>query len=587
MKKKVLPLAVSAAAAVTMSAAHAAMYVNEKGHGESLIFPFYSAENGNNTLINIVNTVDADYDANGVDQDSGAWKAVKVRIIEAQNSQEVLDFNLYLSPKDHFSFGIKATEEGGAALYTGDNSCTVPAITGDVPFVNYEYAGDGTAANPGDKRSQAEVDKWIADNKSTAEAATKAGIIAYDNTGLDRTQVGYIEVIEMGQIDPEAAGAPVWNELREAATATAANDGKPISVTRSITHNADGVPEDCSLVNEAWSKIAGEPGKWLADSGPQALNTAGTEFETNWLGGGLYGYATVINVAQGAAFGYDAIAIEDANATGGGSAMHYAPGNIKPNFADPSITTEAIVANGGTATTHEFGNNYDDAGVAQLQALNATIMASTVMNDYVTDASIAATTDWVLTFPTKAYHVNAAVPITPFSTKWDGYFAACEASNMTSVDREESAPPVFTPGDTPPIFSPAPPSTPTVTPSDNLPLCYETTIVQFGEESAAGSSSVAVGVNARLDAADGWATISMLPWDLFAGGTELGDCSTDGTTVDEIDPCLREIDSDTATLVGLPVVGFAAQKYTNGQLGSGVLANYAMSTEHKTTTVIS
>ena len=38
MKKKVLPLAVGAATAVTMSAANAAMYINDKGMGETLIF---------------------------------------------------------------------------------------------------------------------------------------------------------------------------------------------------------------------------------------------------------------------------------------------------------------------------------------------------------------------------------------------------------------------------------------------------------------------------------------------------------------------------------------------------------------------
>ena len=42
--------------ALIMSAAHAAMYVNERGTDETLIFPFYSAENGNNTNINIANT---------------------------------------------------------------------------------------------------------------------------------------------------------------------------------------------------------------------------------------------------------------------------------------------------------------------------------------------------------------------------------------------------------------------------------------------------------------------------------------------------------------------------------------------------
>ena len=69
------------------------MYINDLGTGETLLFPFYTAENGNNTLINIANA-------------TNDHKAVKVRMIEAQNSQEVLDFNLYLSPQDHFSFAI-------------------------------------------------------------------------------------------------------------------------------------------------------------------------------------------------------------------------------------------------------------------------------------------------------------------------------------------------------------------------------------------------------------------------------------------------------------------------------------------------
>ena len=577
MKKKVLPLAVSAAAAVTMSSAQAAMYINEKGTGETLIFPFYSAENGNNTLVNIVNTVDSA--ASGTDS-TGAWKAVKVRIIEAQNSQEVLDFNLYLSPQDHFSFAISATEDGGAQLTTGDNSCTVPSISGAIPFVNYEYLGD--------VYTQAERDKWMADNDKTAEEADKAGKIVYDNTGLDRTQVGYIEVIEMGQIDPDATGTPVWLELRTAATASAANDGKPISVANSITHDSDGVPADCSLVNEAWSKIGGLPGKWLKDSA--SGNKGVTEMESSWMGGGLYGYATVINVPEGAAFGYDAVAVDDMVELNNGAALHYNPGSTQPNFTDVAITNEAIITNGGVSETLTI--TAYPAGIDELQALNATMMSATVMNDYVTDDAIAATTDWALTFPTKTYHVTQAVPVTPFSSTWDGRLAACEASNITMVDREESAPPIFTPGDTPPIFSPAPPSTPVTPESDNLPICYETTIVQFAEETAMGSSSVAVGVNARLEAEDGWATISFLPSDLFANGAELGPCGRDGTAAVWTD-CPRWVEASASTgntsiMTGLPVTGFAVQKYVNGAAGgAGVLANYAMSTEHKTTADLS
>ena len=97
MKKKVLPLAVGAATAVTMSAANAAMYINDKTD-ETSIFLSSSAESGNNTAIHVVNI-----DLAPCCQGSYS---------EAENSQEVLDFNLYPSPADHFSFGIVAEGDG-------------------------------------------------------------------------------------------------------------------------------------------------------------------------------------------------------------------------------------------------------------------------------------------------------------------------------------------------------------------------------------------------------------------------------------------------------------------------------------------
>ena len=200
MNKKVLPLAVGAASAVVMSAAHSAMYINERGTGETLIYPWYSAQNDNNTLINIANT-------------TAGHKAVKVRVLEAENSQEVIDFNLYLSPQDHFSFAISATDAGGAKLVTGDNSCTVPAIPeAGVEFRSLKYATD-----------------------KSAEGAAEA----YDNTGIGRTQVGYIEVIEMGQLDPDSA---VIIDKTAGSTTNAA---------AAITHDADGMPANCQILVDA------------------------------------------------------------------------------------------------------------------------------------------------------------------------------------------------------------------------------------------------------------------------------------------------------------------------------------------------
>src|SRR5690606_35362093 len=138
MKKKLLPLAMLAGLAGAAGTAQAA-YLNSDGLGETLIYPFYSVEGGQDTYFTVVNTTDL-------------TKAVKVRIIEAMNSAEVLDFNLYLSPQDHWSGVITATDDG-AMLRTFDNSCTVPQIKGNpsypdgIPFRDFVYAageeGDG------------------------------------------------------------------------------------------------------------------------------------------------------------------------------------------------------------------------------------------------------------------------------------------------------------------------------------------------------------------------------------------------------------------------------------------------------------
>ena len=542
MNKKVLPLAVGAASAVVMSAAHAAMYVNERGTGETLIFPFYSAENSNNTNINIANT-------------TGAHKAVKVRVLEAQNSQEVIDFNLYLSPMDHFSFVVMETADGGAALKTADNSCTVPAIPEDgVAFRNLKYVGDKQDTK---------------DDPATAADESKDN---FDNTGIGRTQVGYIEVIEMGQLDPDS---PVIIDKTAKSTTNAA---------AAITHDSTGVPANCDILVKAWSNIAGVDGVWLAESKDATTGSTGnSEFLADWSGGGLYGYASVINVEQGATFGYDAIAISDHVAAGAtGSDMHYEPGDIRPNFADDALDTAAIVSVNGAAVTMDFAGDYPDETTQKVQALNALIMASEVYNDYVTDVDIGATTDWLMTFPTKAFHVNGTEPIEPFSKLWNGQ-SACEPTELSAVDREESTPPPPPEaGSQGPDFSPAPPADPVAPPAgDDVPLCYEATIVQFATETAAGSSTVAVGVNEYLDAANGWATISMMPADL---DSTLGPCGLDGditTTGDWTDPCDRSIDSGDGTLFGLPVVGFAVQKY----IQSSASATYAMATEHKSCAV--
>jgi hypothetical protein len=160
-KKKVLVSAVLAGMGAAAGAAHA-VYLDPNGQGQALIYPYYSVQGGNNTYVSVVNT------------DSANVKVVKVRFREGRNSREVLDFNLYLSPNDVWTGAVipadSASATSGGRLITADVSCTNPAIpsTG-VDFRNYLYSG--------------------ANDDGAGQ-------------GLDRSREGYVEMIEMGTLNP-------------------------------------------------------------------------------------------------------------------------------------------------------------------------------------------------------------------------------------------------------------------------------------------------------------------------------------------------------------------------------------------------
>jgi hypothetical protein len=176
MKMKLLSAAMLAGLGVAGSAQ--AVHVNPDGTGQVLLYPYYTVQNGYETYVSVVNT-------------QNTTKAVKVRILEGMNSQEVLDFNLYLSPYDEWSAKIFRTD-AGAAIMTTDTSCTSGQVTeAGISFRNYQYLTDAA--------------QWRT---------------------LERTREGYIELIEMGNvIDTTLAAA--------------------------IKHGSNGIPANCAAVRTA------------------------------------------------------------------------------------------------------------------------------------------------------------------------------------------------------------------------------------------------------------------------------------------------------------------------------------------------
>jgi len=69
-----------------------AVHLSDNGMGQVLIFPYYTVNDGNNTLITITNT-------------TSAAKAIRVRFREKANAKEVFAFNVNTNRKLSHSTG--------------------------------------------------------------------------------------------------------------------------------------------------------------------------------------------------------------------------------------------------------------------------------------------------------------------------------------------------------------------------------------------------------------------------------------------------------------------------------------------------
>jgi len=126
MKKKILSAAVLAALGAGSAQA---VNLSTDGTGEVLVFPYFTVQGNEETLLSIVNT-------------TNEGKVVKVRFREAYNTQEVLDFHVYLSPYDVWVAKIQDSADGGAEVYTPDNSCTT-MDTNPQPFSDALFGDTG------------------------------------------------------------------------------------------------------------------------------------------------------------------------------------------------------------------------------------------------------------------------------------------------------------------------------------------------------------------------------------------------------------------------------------------------------------
>jgi hypothetical protein len=515
--------------------AHAAVGLSTatNGSGDMLIVPYFTTQANNATLLSITNT------------DTQSGKAVKVRFRGAANSDDVFDFQVFLSPTDVWTANVSKGADGRSILTTSDKSCTKPsaAVLNATPFITSRL-----------------------DQRLTGDALA-AG-----------TREGYIEIIGMADIPQNSAAAGKAAAWAPTATTAPQTDGLLRTTTPPVT-TAD-------LTNPLYTAIKHVSGvapcSGSAFTALDSVNAFGVTNAVTWttagartgaqfgltpMTGGLHADWSIVNTVNAAAWGGQAVALtsgktqaERQSATGGmnnliapqiGTAV--AQATVTAWSADPlflkadsetlvyDMTNQNLKAATGVAPVFAAGY-YDlpdlstavDATInqtnaaAQIQAITDALAArSSITNEYATESAISGSTDWVFSMPTRRYSVAMAyskITATNDGRVWNIALNSLDQTTKTNQFRLANTSVVngliCVNGAVPVAYdreeqTASTTSTVVVSPSTvagGVKLCGETSVLSFNNGTAA--SSAAVGAAVAVTAADvgyaaGWATMSV------------------------------------------------------------------------------
>jgi len=239
MKKSTLALSIAAAlggmglagtasAMTTLDTTGTAtsLSLNARGIGHQLVFPYFTAQGDNATLLSIVNT------------DTANGKLVKVRFRGASNSDDLYDFQVLMSPGDVWTAAVSRNATTNVAkLTTSDNSCTLPAT--------------------------------IAADFSTSRVDPRPT----NGDSKNETREGYVEVINMADIkNVSGAGSALFTTIKHSATGTVTcsatvleaalgtDTNKAGYVSKGLDNPSGGLAGDWIILNQAktaaWSGAA-------------------------------------------------------------------------------------------------------------------------------------------------------------------------------------------------------------------------------------------------------------------------------------------------------------------------------------------
>lgn len=419
--------AVAAPGVGNVPAAAANLFPATTGVGHILFVPYFSTQNGNGTLLNLVN------------HDRVNGKAVKLRFRGASNSDDLFDITVYLSPGDHWAANISEVDTL-SALSTSDTSCTLP--------------------------SKAQIE----------ETKGKFSTNRVLNNSADETREGYVEILNMADIPPTAPNLPtLFNAIKHVngvvpcTQAIMDRQAAPLSVidpanypsTRGYSWPTGGLSANWSIVN---TNIRAS---WTGEA--VALRASATTLVDQ------AGAANIVFSPQTGEIVADGL-IKDYTAD---PLLRLAPGargRVRSASYDfPDLSTPYTA---GSTTPEDQANE-----------LANSLDTFSISNEFVTNASVNFATDWVFAMPTRRYAValNYETKEPSFNAGVARHFTAAnvslnkdktrlcvDAGQLTAYDREEQSRTSFV-----------------ISPDDVLRFCGEAAVLSFNDKASVLSAKLA------------------------------------------------------------------------------------------------
>jgi hypothetical protein len=356
---------------------------------------------------------------------------------------------------------------------------------------------------------------------------------------LERTRAGHMEVIEMASI-PQS------------------------SVTgRSLRPNADGTI-NCDIVRQS-SNLDGTYGN--AAVGTTAAQLINPE-------GDIGGTSSIVNVAKGTLLNYTPTALDDFRR----EAFYSHAGAEEPNLSNAGARSTIMRSNGPLSLT--WGDQKVGANETigqRIDAVSSVLMASNLSNDYSLEQSLSASTEWVVTMPTKRFYVDPRLTGSP------------------------SRVPPFRRGNFigPPDFMNCTPTYSEAYDRNGEPFSAPVNRIEFGvpdvnqrlTENLCGSAATVGFVKLRPGNRDGSAQEVVGPSAMLggmfglwkqsaeAGFVLLSVMSVRDTTI--LAPNSMRRSSNGISFLGLPVIGFGAIRFENRNTAPGIQAFFDGAFNHR------